>query len=64
MVEAYKDYVRVLSQSGAKLTGADITFNNGTKEDIFKDISYIKCWKYTSLKQALFLIQKIQLSWY
>jgi nucleoside-diphosphate-sugar epimerase len=54
----YKDYVRVLSQSGAKLTGADITFNNGTKEDIFKDVVTSNVGKYTSFETSFVLNPK------
>ena len=54
----YKDYVRVLSQSGAKLTGAEIIFNNGTKEDIFKNVITSNVGKYTSFETSFVLNPK------
>jgi len=54
----YKDYVRVLSQSGAKLTGAEIVFNNGVKEDILKDMVTSNVGKYTSFETSFVLDPK------
>ncbi len=54
----YKDYVRVLSQSGAKLTGAEIVFNNGKREDIFKNVITSNVGKYTSFETSFVLNPK------
>lgn len=44
----YKNYIRVLTQTGAKLTGANITVDDKEPKDIFKEVVIGKEGKYDS----------------
>ncbi len=46
----YKNYLRVLAQHGAKLTGANIKFNDGPSEGIFEKIITSNEGKYASFE--------------
>lgn len=48
----YKDYVRVISQNGSKLTGAKIVYNSGSEIDIYKDIIISKEGNYNSFETS------------
>jgi UDP-glucuronate decarboxylase len=51
----YKDYVRVLTQNGTKLTGAKIIRDGKTEEDIFKNIVIAKEGLYNSFETGFTL---------
>ncbi len=51
----YKDYVRVLTQNGTKLTGAKIIRDGQAEEDIFKDVVIAKEGQYNSFEMAFTL---------
>ncbi|HOA18587.1 MAG TPA: NAD-dependent epimerase/dehydratase family protein [bacterium] len=51
----YKDYVRVLTQEGSKLTGARIINGSGEEVDIFKDIIISQEGKYNSFETSFIL---------
>jgi hypothetical protein len=51
----YTDYLRVLAQSGAKLTGATIKFDDKPEEDIFKKVVTNTQGKYVSFESSFVL---------
>ena len=51
----YKDYVRVLTQTGTRLTKAGIVKANGTKEDVFKSVAITKVKNYNSFETSFVL---------
>jgi nucleoside-diphosphate-sugar epimerase len=51
----YKDYVRVLTQNGTKLTGAKIVRDAQTEEDVFKNVVIAKEGQYNSFELAFTL---------
>ncbi len=51
----YKDYLRVLVQKGAKLTGAKVTYNKAIEEDVFEDIIISQVEPYTSFETSFVL---------
>lgn len=46
----YKNYIRVLTQDGSKLTGAQVTYPGKPAEDIFENIIINKQGKYNSFE--------------
>lgn len=54
----YKDYVRVLTQTGSKITGAKIKYLNKEEQDIFKDIIISKVGGYNSFEYGFTLNPK------
>ena len=51
----YTDYLRVLTQKGAKLTAATIKFDDSAEEDIFKKVATSTQGKYTSFESSFVL---------
>lgn len=51
----YTDYLRILAQKGAKLTGATLKFDDKTEEDIFKKVISSTQGKYTSFESSFVL---------
>ena len=51
----YKDYVRVLTQTGTKLTKASMIKADGSKQDIFKNIVVTKEKNYNSFETSFVL---------
>ena len=54
----YKDYVRVLTQKGSKLTGAKIQYGSKGETDIFKDMVIDKIGNYNSFETSFTLNPK------
>lgn len=48
----YIDYVRAITQSGSKLTGAKISYNDAAESDIFKEIIISKEGVYNSFETS------------
>jgi len=57
----YTNYVRILTQKGAKLTGATITYDQTIEEDIFEDIVISQVEPYTSFETSFVLKPSSQL---
>jgi nucleoside-diphosphate-sugar epimerase len=51
----YTDYLRVITQSGAKLTGATIKFDDKTEVDILKNVVTNSQGKYVSFESSFIL---------
>ena len=51
----YKDYVRILTQAGTRLTKASVIKADGTKEDVFKNIVITKVKNYNSFETSFVL---------
>jgi hypothetical protein len=51
----YKDYVRILTQSGSKLMGATIKYDGNPEIDIFKEIVITKIGNYNSFETSFTL---------
>lgn len=54
----YKDYLRVLTQSGSKLTGAKIKLDGKEAVDLFKEIVIAKVGNYNSFETSFVLNPK------
>ena len=54
----YTDYVRVLTRSGSKLTGAKIAYDGGVEQDIFKDVVISKVGNKNSFETSFKLDPK------
>jgi nucleoside-diphosphate-sugar epimerase len=54
----YKDYVRVLTQNGSKITSAKIKYVNKEEQDIFKDVIISKAGNYNSFEYGFTLNPK------
>ncbi len=51
----YTNYVRVLAQTGAKLTNAQIVFSDGTTQDVFGNVITSKVKDYTAFELGFVL---------
>lgn len=54
----YKDYVRVLTQHGSKLTGATMRYDEAFEEDIFEKVIISQAENYTSFETSFVLNPK------